>query len=163
MTVDDWATMFEKIYGGTNRTRTSAEKTFHFLEEIGEVERELRAADRIRQRVIPRRTLEWEDEIADVFSWLMAVFLHIRGRMDRSKSFLLEYQRKTKTSLGAEVAQLPLPRFSELLWMEFGDPNVGLRCHRCLKTRCDMTIAQDLVAIDNRESPPEAYVIPARR
>lgn len=49
LTLDKWVEMFEDIYGTVNASRSSAEKTFHFLEEIGEVEVELRKADRQQQ------------------------------------------------------------------------------------------------------------------
>jgi len=161
--LDDWAIMFEKIYGGVNRTRTSAEKTFHFLEEVGEVEKELRAADRMKAGAMPRHPLEWEDEIADVFSWLMAVFLHVRGHLDRANVFIGDYQRGLRIPPDRCAGQVPLPRFSEVVWAQFGDETVGLRCHRCHKTRCDMTITTDPGSIDNRQLPQEKYLIPRRR
>jgi len=162
-TLDDWVTMFQGIYGGALRTRTVSEKTFHFLEEIGEVEVELRAADRILAGSIKPRTIEWEDEIADVFSWLTAVFLHIRGFMERANEFAEEYQRMRGVpgDDGKPVFRLPL--FSEVLWNEFGDLSVGLRCHRCLKTRCDMTSVDDGEAVDNRSARLELATIPHRR
>lgn len=161
--LDDWVKMFDTIYSGVNRTRTSAEKTFHLLEEIGEVERELRSADRIRARVAPPRALEWEDEIADVFSWLMAVFLHVRRRMDRSDAFAIEYRRITHPGAEHSVDAPDLPTFPSLLWAEFGDPQVGIRCHRCRKTRCDMTTSTSLEASDNRQDSAGPVVIPERR
>jgi hypothetical protein len=50
-TLDEWVEMFEDIYGTVNASRSSAQKTFHFLEEIGEVEVELRKADRKRENL----------------------------------------------------------------------------------------------------------------
>ena len=43
---------------------------------------ELRKADRQHEDLATRgktSKIEWEDEVADVFSWLTAVYLHLRG------------------------------------------------------------------------------------
>ena len=149
--LNDWVEMFENIYGTVNASRSSAEKTFHFLEEIGEVEVELRKADRQQEDL---RTggktakIEWEDEVADVFSWLTAVYLHLRGvvydleRLVNAFEVLGETKKDRRIrSRATPVTAKPIPvklepmlSFSHWVWLEFGNRDgAGLRCHRCEK------------------------------
>jgi NTP pyrophosphatase (non-canonical NTP hydrolase) len=165
--IDQWVDMLDRIYGGANRSRTSAEKTFHLLEEIGEVEQELRAADRSLTGAYPARPIGWEEEVADVFSWIVAVFCHIRRSIARTNGYAEAYARATGLGLEGNLLNRR-PVISELLWFEFGDPEVGLTCHRCHKTRCDMTLCpneshESCRGIDNSDLPPGAFRIPPRR
>ena len=141
--LDSWVDMFEDIYGAVNATRSSAEKTFHYLEEVGEVEVELRKADRIKNNAVPAgqedrySTIEFEAEIADVFSWLTAVFLHINNSWRRADELVAAF--RDRVLVQAEVlSETPdfSPTLSEWLWHEFGSEEGGLRCHRCRESSC---------------------------
>jgi hypothetical protein len=140
VSLDAWVAMFEDIYGTVNASRTSAEKTFHFLEEIGEVEVELRKADRLQQNIpLPKeqdKTIEWELEIADVFSWLTSVYLHYRGHVEDMNKVAFDLDPSRRPS--------PVPTFSAWVWKEFGNKStgIGFRCHRCGQPKCTCAIAR---------------------
>jgi NTP pyrophosphatase (non-canonical NTP hydrolase) len=139
--LDDWVAMFDKIYGNVNATRDSSSKVLHLWEEIGELEVELRKADRLKSKQVPAAekkhlgTVEWESELADVFSWLSSVYLHIDGSLKSSRRVLREFATKASRidrgqKAGTEPHFLPL---SQWMWLEYGDDRgkAGLRCHRC--------------------------------
>lgn len=157
--LDDWVEMFEHVYGTVNASRSSAEKTFHFLEEIGEVEVELRKADRKQQDLATRgktQKIEWEDEVADVFSWLTAVYLHLRGVVHDLDRLVKAFEtlgkakddqlvkRKQPAKGNQRVKLEPLLSFSHWVWREFGNKEgVGLRCHRCTEhPKCGCKMAK---------------------
>jgi NTP pyrophosphatase (non-canonical NTP hydrolase) len=160
-TPDGWIDQFDRIYGGANTTRSLDVKAFHFFEEVGEVEVELRTADRLYAKTISHTEIHWEDELADVFSWLTALFLHVRGYVAKANVFIEAYEKR----MGREPTfSLPTPTFSEIVWAEFGDSIVGLRCHRCRKTRCDLTVVgPNTRAIDNSLIASAPIQIPRRR
>ena len=145
--LDSWVEMFENIYGTVNASRSSAEKTFHFLEEIGEVEIELRKADRKRADFFTlSTTVQWEDEVADVFSWLSSVYLHLRGAVDDLEKLILAFDTFFSTEDGATVSPELWPKlsFSHWVWREFGSDEGGLRCHRCHQSpRCGCNMIKE--------------------
>jgi NTP pyrophosphatase (non-canonical NTP hydrolase) len=170
-TLNEWVEMFEDVYGVVNASRSSAQKTFHFLEEIGEVEVELRKADRQQQDLRTSgktEKIEWEDEIADVFSWLTAVHLHLRGIVHdfeqlikafearpevetplkgetlTSDSATLSGQPSAQDEVGDSIAKLmPMLSFSHWVWREFGNKSGdGLLCHRCHQNKCRCKMAE---------------------
>lgn len=132
--LDGWVEMLERVFGASNRRQSAAEKTFHFFEEVGEVEQEARKNDRLgRRRDVPTpNPTSWEDEVADVFSWLVAVFLHLRGFVRRANTFGEAYSKRTRQDFGP----LQVPLLSDLVWAEFGDARLGLRCPRCGMPTC---------------------------
>jgi len=154
--LNDWVQMFEDIYGTVNASRSSAQKTFHFLEEIGEVEVELRKADRKREDLdvtdrkikieyqgdIAHVKIEWEDEVADVFSWLTAVYLHLKGALDDFQRLISAFVNKDQAENTSAQLQ-PMYSFAHWVWLNFGKSEgagkevIGLRCHRCTLTKCN--------------------------
>ena len=139
--LNDWVEMFEDVYGTVNASRSSAVKTFHFLEEIGEVEVELRKADRLNEDLAPRGKtpkIEWEDEVADVFSWLTAVYLHLRGAVQDLERLV----KALETPSEGDARLRPMLSFSHWIWHEFGNEKGGLRCHRCKQDKCKCKMAQ---------------------
>jgi len=62
-TLYDWQKMFWRIYGNVNRVQRMEQVGFHLMEESGEVAKEIRHMDDDKL----------EDEIADVFAWLVAI------------------------------------------------------------------------------------------
>ena len=62
-TLDEWQATFLRIYGNVNRVMHFSDIGFHYMEEIGEVSREIRLGTQE----------EFEDELADVFAWIIAI------------------------------------------------------------------------------------------
>lgn len=63
-TLDGWLEMFGTIYGHANTVQSRSAIGFHLMEEIGEVANE-----------ILTEGTGCDDEIADVFAWLVAVYM----------------------------------------------------------------------------------------
>lgn len=141
--LDEWAAMFERIYGIPHARMPLADKTLHFFEEVGELEVELRKADRVRANIIPPgradeyASIEFANEIADVFSWLISIFSHIAHELQRADRFMEVFLTKRGTPVTGKRSSLTPPTFSEWVWIEFGGPDTDeLRCHRCRATKC---------------------------
>lgn len=145
-TLDSWAGMFDQIYGIPHARLPLAEKTLHFFEEVGEVEVELRKWDRLAANIIPPgreeeySKIEFEDEIADVFSWLISMFIDIAEALKRANDFMETFREKRRHAPTGKREFDP-PTFSEWLWVEFGDPQTGtLRCHVCHQPKCECKV-----------------------
>jgi hypothetical protein len=85
ITTDDWVNMFDNIYGSIVYNSTIEQIAFHFQEEIGEVTRIITKYDEIKIRdfttfnkVKNSLDKELQDEIADVFSWVISLLLKLR-------------------------------------------------------------------------------------
>lgn len=134
--LDEWVEMFHGIYGDAHSVRSSATKTFHFLEEVGEVEIELRAADLLRAGMSSGVSSDWAGEVADVFSWASSLYLHIRGYLRRAETFV---NRFAVSDIGAGSIRMDfpaLPRYSTLVWDQFKGEDGTLRCPDCHKNPC---------------------------
>lgn len=149
-TLDGWSTMFEHIYGVPHARMTMAEKALHLMEEVGEVEYELRKAERVAQGKIPPgreqeySRIDFRGELSDVFSWLLTVHHHIALALGGAQEFMAAYEKRRGAT--GKLPHISLPSFSDWLWVEFGDQDTGrdLRCHRCGKSvcRCDVALTR---------------------
>jgi NTP pyrophosphatase (non-canonical NTP hydrolase) len=141
--LDEWVEMFDHIYGQINQSKSLEDKTFHLLEEIGEVEQELRKADRIMSGAIPRgqevayREIDWEAEVADVFSRLTSLIVHIRHSIDKRLRVVGDSQAWIDGELSLPTSGLrPTVRpFSYWLWRAFSEDGT-FGCHRCHEPVC---------------------------
>jgi NTP pyrophosphatase (non-canonical NTP hydrolase) len=139
-TLNEWVSMFDTIYGSANSTRSVDDKILHLLEEIGEIEQELRKADRSMSGAIPAGQEEnyavnhWEAEIADVFSRLASVILHIQQELGGLSDSALQAERVG--SQGLELGPESTQSFSRWVWLTFRNEAGQLSCHRCKKTEC---------------------------
>lgn len=151
VTLDDWVDMFAAIYGMAHARLSLQDKTLHFFEEIGEVEVELRRADRIRRGMM-QGNVELADEIADVFSWLASIMFHMKRTLEGWNNFLTTFEdrERARREGGAEQLEsagvpeqgtLVVPSLSQWIWREFGSSDgFGLRCHVCEELRCSCEI-----------------------
>jgi NTP pyrophosphatase (non-canonical NTP hydrolase) len=141
-TLDEWVEMFEEIYGRVNRSRSASDKMLHLWEEIGELEVELRNADRRAAGQPDAKATDWESELADVFSWVSSVYLHITGYLRRAQFFHDTIEAKSRRDAPSPSAFPQPPQLSRWVWLEFrGDrDNGGLRCHKCGYAVCGCTI-----------------------
>jgi NTP pyrophosphatase (non-canonical NTP hydrolase) len=139
-TLDDWSKMFQEIYGISHGNLSLSDKGLHFFEEVGEVEVELRKADRVRHGVVPPGRadeyahIEFQDEIADVFSWLVSIYLDIMVELERASDFMETFLEK-RGSTDGKRSGVAGPPFSHWIWVEFGS-SAGLACHVCKERRC---------------------------
>ena len=70
-TIDDWQKCFDAIYGKLHQEQSPQSLGYHFVEELGEVAAELRSKN------LP----QFEEEIADVFSWVLSLTTAITQRV----------------------------------------------------------------------------------
>jgi len=76
--VVEWVNTFERIYGNLDRIQSIEQICFHLTEEIGEVARELRLVrENHQKKKLKERVKKLQDELADVFDWLIALLLKI--------------------------------------------------------------------------------------
>lgn len=133
-----WTAMFDQIYGAPHARLPLSAKALHFFEEIGELEVELRKADRVEAGFEPHSTvIALEDEIADVFSWLVSMFIDISRSIDLATRVIDRLE-------GRDIIDGRIGSLAECIWRAFGDPTVGLRCHKCEEPRCvcDVLVAR---------------------
>ncbi|HEX7167945.1 MAG TPA: hypothetical protein VF230_13290, partial [Acidimicrobiales bacterium] len=136
---DEWVDMFEQIYGRVNRSRRASEKMLHLWEEIGELEVELRNADRVASGDLARtKPIDWEAELADVFSWVSSTYLHIVGYLLRAKAVDDAIESKARMDDYTASRYPDPPKLSTWIWLEFQGDKVrgGLRCHKCGDAVC---------------------------
>lgn len=134
-TLDGWVAMFAKIYGLAHAHLSLGDKTLHLMEEVGELEVELRKADRVRSGLLELpQSLDLSGEIADVFSWLATVYSHMEKVLHRTDAFIRSFADGGDQKPPTQV--LAVPTFSEWVWRDFGGRGNGLRCHKCDKAPC---------------------------
>lgn len=116
--LDAWVEMFDRIYGVPHSTTSAAMKIMHYWEEVGELENELWHADR-RRHEGKQAPSEWEDELADVFSWLVSTFLHIRRYVTRSEQLMNAFDSNVRRIGRGTPLSLGMPTFAELVWLGY--------------------------------------------
>jgi len=119
-TMDEWSGMIKSIYKGAHSVLPISAICLHFIEEIGEVTRELYEYGELEERQAPEPELErkiknLEGEIADTFSWIFGLMNKIDQFFDKARDY---YEKKAKlpplkTSEIAKEALKAFPRTHE--------------------------------------------------
>jgi NTP pyrophosphatase (non-canonical NTP hydrolase) len=90
-TLDEWARMIRAIYGPNHRELGLSAICLHFLEEVGEVAKGLRALRELGplEDMKKRRAkiIELEEEIADVFSWILGLLNKLDQILENSREY----------------------------------------------------------------------------
>jgi NTP pyrophosphatase (non-canonical NTP hydrolase) len=132
-TLQNWVDMFAEIYSNSIYSTPIDAIAFHLMEEIGEVARALRGITEYEGALDIRLDLQqindleskknsFKFELADVFSWLVAVYLKLR---------LIEM------GIGIKPEQ-EFRGFSEDIWSQYGLPEENkVFCARCKKNPCE--------------------------
>lgn len=138
ISLNGWVDLFDEVYGIVNSTRTTAQTFFHFLEEIGEIEIELRNADLARAEGRAYEGLDWRRELADVFSWLACIYLQIRERVARADRVLGYIQQ----AMSEQEADHPKSfTLSDVIRGAFWDESKRrLVCCRCREPLCECPV-----------------------
>lgn len=135
--------MFEKIFGNAYQVFSIETIAFHLLEEVGEVSRALKDCytfDSDREPFTPEvqviRIRKFEEEIADVFSWIYALMLKIRFVYydDAQKYFqtLVPEESRVRVVLDFTGAI----HLSDIIWSKYGRKKDGLRSESLLCSGC---------------------------
>jgi NTP pyrophosphatase (non-canonical NTP hydrolase) len=135
-TVQDWVDMFAEIYSNSIYSMPIESIAFHLMEEIGEVARAIRGLieyeGSLDAQLDPEYRIDLETkrasfkfELADVFSWLIAVYLKLR---------LIEM------GVGIRLEQ-EFEGLSEDVWAQYGIPDEDRAfCARCKKNPCQCVL-----------------------
>lgn len=130
--INDWVHMFHEIYGPAHSSLTLSHKMLHFVEEVGELEIELRTADRVRAGLLPPGTsIDLGGEVADLVSWIASICVHVDKALDDARHFTGAF-----TAMSSEAPGLSL---SAWLWREFGAAD-GIRCYVCRGMPCSCLV-----------------------
>jgi len=90
-TLDDWAEMIKSIYKEVHSILPISAICLHFIEEVGEVTRELCNYDATDDPSKKNHTVKnLEKEIADVFSWILGLINKIDQLFDKTRSYYKE-------------------------------------------------------------------------
>lgn len=139
-TIDEWTEALEAIYSYANRTLDGPKKTFHFLEEVGELELAMLRADEQAPRraatlhAARQRPTAWELELADCFGWLVATYQHIIKSAAKNHEFVEGYRRLNEGRHHRRRFGSPL-RLSTLMLRTFV-PRGAVVCYLCRKAPC---------------------------
>ena len=136
--IDEWQENFRKLYLANLMHTSLVDIAFHLLEEVGEVSDAM-----VRMYTytgdldsMPKLNQVWlEEEIADVFSWLLTLVNSLQIMPDIAKGFL-EYLDVNKLKFSDEKIML-----SKIIWHRYGsDDNQAFWCPICKKLKCKCEI-----------------------
>ncbi len=84
-TMYDWQEMFRRIYGNVNKKQSLLILGLHLNEEVGEASKEFRLLKRARKtgEDIEKREKDLENELADIFAWLVGVTINCENFTDK--------------------------------------------------------------------------------
>ena len=96
--LDDWAGMIKSIYKEAHSILPISAICLHFIEEVGEVTRELYGYDELEKHEATEEELKekikkLEREIADAFSWIFGLINKIDQLFEKARSY---YEKKVK-------------------------------------------------------------------
>ena len=97
-TLDEWSNMIKSIYKEAHSVLPISAICLHFIEEIGEVTRELYEFEEMQKRSASERELaekvvKLEEEIADTFSWILGLINKIDQLFEKARDY---YKRKAQ-------------------------------------------------------------------
>jgi NTP pyrophosphatase (non-canonical NTP hydrolase) len=151
-TVDGWQALFSKIYAANLRHLTLADIGFHLLEEVGEVSDAMvrmytysdDSGDQFAEEVVPWRTVWLEEEIADVFSWLLTLVNSLQLMPTIAREFATYLYSEPIGDLFNKKITL-----SKIIWKRYGnDKSNTFWCQKCKQDICVCTI---VFVNDNRK------------
>ena len=116
ITLDDWADMIKSIYKEVHSILPISAICLHFIEEVGEVTRELYEYTTLEKQEAAEEKLKekikkLEEEIADTFSWILGLMNKIDQLFNKARAYYDE--KKLLSPLKAsEIAREALETFS---------------------------------------------------
>lgn len=114
-TLDEWSDMIKSIYKGTHSVLPISAICLHFIEEIGEVTKELYEIDELEKRAAEKSELQerikkLEKEIADTFSWIFGLMNKIDQLFEKARDYY-EKHAKLYPLKASEIARSVLKDF----------------------------------------------------
>jgi len=95
-TLDEWSDMIRSIYKEAHSVLPISAICLHFIEEIGEVTKELYEYEELAKSKVPKSKLKkkikkLEEEIADTFSWIFGLINKIDQLFEKARNY---YEKK---------------------------------------------------------------------
>jgi NTP pyrophosphatase (non-canonical NTP hydrolase) len=140
--------MFEKVFGNAYEVFNIQNIAFHLLEEVGEVTqsiKDLYTYDYKREPFTPElqayRTKKFEEELADVFSWIFALMLKIRRVYYRDAQAYFETLIPKNLPITVNFNFLEKIHLADIIWSKYGSDKDGnalptLYCTGCFDAPC---------------------------
>lgn len=96
--IDDWSKMIKALYKGAHSVLSISAICLHFIEEIGEVTRELCILEDMKKLEVKKEKMEerikkLEDEVADAFSWILGLINKIDQLFEKARDY---YDKDTR-------------------------------------------------------------------
>ncbi len=139
ITIDEWQETFKKIYAANLRHISLVDIGFHLLEEVGEVSDAMVRMYTYNEKLNgqPRLNQIWlEEEIADVFSWLLTLVNSLQIMPNITKEFFEYLGVPDIIKIHEDEIKL-----SKIIWKRYGsDENKDFRCYNCHEPRCECDI-----------------------
>lgn len=137
-TLDGFTDMFNKIFSGSHYVKHIEDIAFHFLEEVGEVSSCLRDLRDMHEKKELHKVDEYrnnfEDEIADIFSWTTSILLKLNYILGAGKKFHEIYHENKNAKDVEQTVNLLL---SDFTWRAYQTPDgKKLWCPLCLGKTC---------------------------
>jgi NTP pyrophosphatase (non-canonical NTP hydrolase) len=134
-TIDDWQKMFGELFEANLRHVSLVDIGFHLLEEVGEVSDAIVRMYSYTEAFNgqPRWNQIWlEEEIADVFSWLLTLVNSLQMMPDIAKEFVNYLELGRASKIFEEKIML-----STIIWQRYGNNRKHIWwCPSCEKQRC---------------------------
>ena len=134
-TLIQWKEMIRDIFTESIFSSDMGEICFHLLEEIGEVAQEIFILETIpneNKSDINSHIGKLENELADVFSWLMALVNKVQSYYVMMHKFEDLYEFKSE-----KLSQVEIP---DIIWNQYFDEELGqLGCQHCKQRECSCT------------------------
>ncbi|HET6979289.1 MAG TPA: MazG-like family protein [Pyrinomonadaceae bacterium] len=165
--------MFESVFHNSYEVFSIENIAFHLLEEVGEVTqsiKDLYTFDEDREpfsvTASQRRRMKFEEELADVFSWIFALMLKIRRVYFKDAQ---EYV--TSLVKGLEVNFMGSLNLADIIWAKYGRTENGgtMFCSGCLRAPCsckrhllvDWSKAQKAIVAGSDTKSQQSYSDPS--
>lgn len=92
LALDDWGTMVKEIYEGAHSALPMSAICLHFIEEIGEVTKELFTIESLKEHKDNEEKMyliikKLEEEIADAFSWILGLLNKIDHLFAKARDY----------------------------------------------------------------------------
>jgi len=132
-TLIGWKEMLGYIYSDSHLTMNISEICFHVFEEIGEVAQEIFLIENLNDPSKQAdRIPKLEAELADVFSWMMALVIKIQMHFRMLHEFENNLHRIMSRRLEIEI--------TDIIWSAYYDETKGrMVCYHCHECPCDCT------------------------
>ena len=129
-TLNEWANMFDKIYGEAHSVIPLEALAFHLVEETGEVTGQIiRITEVINEATLEEKKRELFREVADVFSWVSSVITKI------NKTHFYPAARHFEKEQKAPEGSIPVATLADILWDEYGSTSYMV-CSTCKSNPC---------------------------